>query len=194
MKLSGYCAKCWGNAVADYQPNKGGDPVARSERLLAAIKRDMHQLDRVKHAIARGGLHPDPVIIAQCLLGASGDDRVQHSAASRAVAGAKDRSPLQRLSVFRSRPKGISSGKPVTGQNPVEQLLIRSHGAALLAGAIESLNERELTVLHLAYVERLAMDEVADAMGFGAPRVALVKKQALSRLYQKMDELRHSAD
>lgn len=73
------------------------------------------------------------------------------------------------------------------GDNPVERLLARSLAAALLTRAIERLNVRERVVLHLTYVEKMSLDEVAEAMNYGLTRIYHIKKQSLSHLHKQMD-------
>lgn len=73
--------------------------------------------------------------------------------------------------------------------DPVERLLVRSQAAALLTRAIERLNVRERVVLHLTYVEKMSLNEVAEAMNYGLARIYLIKKQSLSRLHHQMSAI-----
>lgn len=75
---------------------------------------------------------------------------------------------------------------PVANQNPVERLWVQAKGAALLAHAIMSLSEREILVLHLTFVVRLSISEVAHVLALGTGRVRFIKKHALTRLYGQM--------
>lgn len=136
------------------------------------MKSYAHLADWVKLCQA---IEPDPVAIAQALLAST-----VRPAAAGAVAG----TVAARLRIDER------SGSPAKGRvDPVEQLLIRSQGAALLALAIEELNVRERAILHFAYVEGKALEEVAMLLGFGISRIYLIKRQALSRLHQKMGSL-----
>ncbi|MEQ1687426.1 MAG: sigma factor-like helix-turn-helix DNA-binding protein [Sphingopyxis sp.] len=105
---------------------------------------------------------PDPVAIAQALLATTVRPGTAGAGASAADEGRVD---------------------------PVEQLLIRSQGAALLALAIEELNIRERVILHFAYVEGKSLEEVAVLLDIGISRIYLIKRQSLSRLHRSMGSL-----
>jgi RNA polymerase sigma factor FliA len=63
----------------------------------------------------------------------------------------------------------------------------------VLANNIALLAEREALVLHLYFVEELNLDEIGETLGVGAARVCQIKKKALDKLREQMEEQKSGA-
>ena len=104
--------------------------------------------------------YPDPIILAQALFNA----------------------PMR----YPRAGQGSNADKGCSADNPVEHLLVTSRASVMLARAIGGLRARERVVLHLIYVEKMSLDEVADLFNYGLARIYLIKRQSLSHLYKQM--------
>jgi RNA polymerase sigma factor for flagellar operon FliA len=69
-----------------------------------------------------------------------------------------------------------------------EERLQREGLRDALAGAIARLPRREALVLQLYFVEELTLEEIGDALDVGAARVCQIKKQALTRLRDRLSD------
>ncbi len=69
-----------------------------------------------------------------------------------------------------------------------DQAMEREQLADALKGAIDQLNEREQMILQLYFVEELNLDEIGLVLGVGAARVCQIKKAALAKVRNLMDE------
>lgn len=67
-----------------------------------------------------------------------------------------------------------------------ETHLMQREVAALLAGHIAALPEREAMVMQLYFVEELPLKDIGDLMGVGAARICQIKRSALAALRKAM--------
>jgi len=69
-----------------------------------------------------------------------------------------------------------------------DETMEREQLSDMLKGAIDQLNEREQLILQLYFVEELNLDEIGLVLGVGAARVCQIKKAALAKVRNLMDE------
>lgn len=71
--------------------------------------------------------------------------------------------------------------------DPVDALLVRAQGVALLAEAVARLPEREALVLQLYFAEELSLEQIGAILDVGSARVCQIKGAALKHLRTMID-------
>lgn len=81
----------------------------------------------------------------------------------------------------RSETQDLIESAPSPDEGP-DQLCLRTQVRDQLAGAIETLNEKEQMVISLYYKEELTMKEIAAVLGIGESRVCQIHSLAIPKL------------
>ena len=75
-----------------------------------------------------------------------------------------------------------------TGETEAEAQLILSERRSQLAQAIDSLKDKERTVITLYYYEKLKYSEIAKVLGISESRVCQIHTKAVDKLREKISE------
>lgn len=82
-------------------------------------------------------------------------------------------------------PQGLQIPSPDMEGQP-EAAFLREESIELLRDAIQTLDEKEKTVLSLYYVEKLKMEQIGQVMGISQPRTSQIHTGALRKLRKIM--------